>query len=141
VIRLFFACDQDFCIAVSHIDKVIPVSLNIFWRTTFERNVEGNVLGRNHVDGIPRANLSTVLASNAPIKVDITPTLNRRKILAWHFVNALDRTDLDACFAACAAVSMNHSHDLRNDFSRLACQRLRGHVVSYLSSDRRINHE
>jgi hypothetical protein len=89
--------------------------------------VQSDILRRNHVNRIPRANLGAMLTADAAVKVDITPRLNACKFFARHLVYAFNRANFNTRFTAGATIGMNHGHDLRNNLSRLSCKRFSGH--------------
>ncbi len=83
----------------------------------------GRVERIDHVDGVPRADLGTVLASNASIQIDVAPGLQAGVLFAGHFIDTVNGADLHARFTPGASVGVNHGQDFGNDFARLASQR------------------
>src|SRR5208282_573419 len=68
-------CDQTPGISLRSPDQIVPVLVDVFWRSTLERNVVSNIQCVDHVDRVPRANLGAMLAADAAIELDIAPGL------------------------------------------------------------------
>ena len=92
-------------------------------RSTLDRDMIGRIERIDHVDGIPRADLGTMLAPDASIEIDIAPGLQAGVLLAGHFIDAVDGANFHARFAPGASVGVNHGQDLGDDLARLAGQR------------------
>ena len=80
----------------------------------------GDVGGIDHVDGVPRAPAFAQGAADAAFQVDVHERLDGRLVLARHLVDAIDRTDFDAGFAAGAVVGPDDGQFLRELFASLA---------------------
>ena len=118
--RLLRLTAQSQGISLGGIHKIIPMPLDILGGAALVGNMLGNFVSGDHINGVPGANLSAMLAADAAVEVDIAPSLKTRVVLAGHLVNTVDRADLNAGFAASASVGVDYRHDLWDDFSRLA---------------------
>src|SRR5262249_24562143 len=108
---------KPFRIALSCVDQLVPVLLDVLRRTALERYVVRCVEGVNHIDRVPRADLGTMLAADAPIQVVVTPGLQRRVFLALDLVDTIDRANFKARLAARATICVDHGQDLRYDLA------------------------
>ena len=102
---------------VGRTDQAVPVLLNVLWRPADLSHNVGHLLGGDHFDGIPRADLEIVwirlfswnvhadFAADAAFDIDFAPTLEVVKVVVLlHLKNAVDRTDFDAGLATGAVV-------------------------------------
>ncbi len=99
------------------------MAIDVFGRPPLEGDVLGNIKGFHHVDGIPRADLGTVFATNASVEIDITPSLKAGMIFAGHFVDTINRANFQTGLAPRAAVGVDDREDLGDYLPRLARKR------------------
>jgi hypothetical protein len=118
-VQLFLG-DRLLGVALSNVNEVVPVAVDVAGRSTLHGDGLSHECRINHVNRVPGANLSAVLASDAAIQVDITPALKARMIFSWNFIDTFDGADLDTGLAARATVGVNNREDLGDDLARFA---------------------
>src|SRR5208282_949284 len=83
-----------------------PVAVfgDVIGRPALVGDVLGDLAGRHHIDGVPRAPAFAQGTADAPLQVNVAEILKGRLILARHLVDAIDRTYLDTRVTASAVV-------------------------------------
>src|SRR3954451_12296339 len=113
---------------LSRPDKPIPVFNYVFRRSTNLGDRHGDILGRHHLDCVPRANRKLVrvrflardmdanLATHAAFEVDFAPLLGALHNSAVDLLklDAIDRAYLKARLTAGAIVGVNYRQFFRN---------------------------
>ncbi len=132
---------------LSGTDQAVPILVNVLWRPTNLCNDLGDLLGRNHLDRVPRADEQFVrvrfllgdvnadLTAHTPFEVDLAPglvALDARRTWQGVHGDAVDRTDFKTRLTAGAVVGV----DDRKFFGDFLSWTLFGHAFS-LGVDRR----
>ena len=92
-VSLFLFGQQPFRIALGGVNEGVEMAIDVLGRPPLEGDMLSGIDGFHHVDGVPRADLGTVLATNATVKIDIAPGLKAGMIFARHFIDTIYRAN------------------------------------------------
>ena len=121
--NLFLLGQEPYRIALGGVNEGVEMAINGFGRAALERDVLSDIHGFHHVDGVPRTDLGTVLATNATVEIDIAPGLKAGMIFAGHFVDTINRANFQTGLAPRATVGVDDREDLGDHLPRLARKR------------------